>query len=70
MVKDGEPWFVGKDVAEALGYANTMDALAKHVDEDDNNIANRDVMSGYGQTVKWSNIFSNTQLLEIKKLRD
>ena len=52
MVKDGEPWFVGKDVAEALGYANTMDALAKHVDEDDNNIANRDVMSGYGQTVK------------------
>ena len=35
MVKDGEPWFVGKDVAEVLGYANTMDALAKHVDEDD-----------------------------------
>ena len=35
MVKDGEPWFVGKDVANVLGYANTMDALAKHVDEDD-----------------------------------
>ncbi len=32
---DGEPWFVGKDVAEALGYSNTKDALARHVDPDD-----------------------------------
>ena len=32
---DNEPWFVGKDVAEALGYSNTRDALSKHVDEDD-----------------------------------
>lgn len=32
---NGEPWFVGKDVAEALGYSNTRDALSKHVDEDD-----------------------------------
>lgn len=30
-----EPWFVGKDVAEILGYANTRDALAKHVDKED-----------------------------------
>lgn len=28
---NGEPYFVGKDVAEILGYANTRDALAKHV---------------------------------------
>ena len=34
---NGEPWFVGKDVAGALGYSNTRDALAKHVDEDDKN---------------------------------
>ncbi|HHA2711727.1 BRO family protein [Stenotrophomonas maltophilia] len=27
---NGDPWFVGKDVAEALGYANTTDALNKH----------------------------------------
>ena len=27
---DGEPWFVGKDVATALGYSNTKDALANH----------------------------------------
>ena len=32
---DGEPWFVGKDVAAALGYGNTRDALAKHVDKED-----------------------------------
>lgn len=32
---NGEPWMVGKDVAQALGYANTKDALASHVDEED-----------------------------------
>lgn len=32
---DGEPWFVGKDMAEALGYSNSRDALAKHVDDED-----------------------------------
>ena len=32
---DGEPWLVGKDVAQALGYINTKDALAKHVDPED-----------------------------------
>jgi len=35
MVKDGEPWFVGKDVANVLGYANTKDALAKRVERED-----------------------------------
>lgn len=38
-----EPWFVGKDVAEILGYKNTRDALAKHVDvEDKNSVAIHD----------------------------
>ncbi len=32
---DGQPWLVGKDVARALGYVNTKDALAKHVDQED-----------------------------------
>ena len=32
---DGEPYFVGKDVAEILGYANNRDALVKHVDDED-----------------------------------
>lgn len=32
---DDEPWFVGKDVAEILGYSNTRDALLRHVDDED-----------------------------------
>lgn len=34
---NNEPYFVGKDVAEVLGYSNTRDALARHVDEEDKN---------------------------------
>ena len=32
---NGEPWLVGKDVATALGYKDTSDALKTHVDEED-----------------------------------
>lgn len=32
---DDEPYFVGKDVAQVLGYRDTADALKKHVDEED-----------------------------------
>lgn len=35
---EGEPWFVGKDVAEVLGYSNTKDAIATHVDLDDKRV--------------------------------
>lgn len=38
LTMDDEPYFVGKDVAEVLGYSNTRDALNKHVDEDDKKI--------------------------------
>ena len=31
----GEPWFIGKDVAEVLGYANPSKAVSTHVDEED-----------------------------------
>ena len=41
VMQDGEPWFVGKDVAEALGYKNTKDALISHVAEDDKRIIQR-----------------------------
>ena len=34
-VIDGEPFLVGKDVAEILGYRDTSDALKRHVDEED-----------------------------------
>ena len=35
MEIDGEPYFVGKDVAEILGYKDTSDAMKKHVDSED-----------------------------------
>lgn len=35
LLINSEPWFVGKDVADVLGYKNTKDALAKHVDAED-----------------------------------
>ena len=33
--KDGEFFFIGKEVAEKLGYSNTRDALARHCDIED-----------------------------------
>ena len=35
LMVNGEPYFVGRDVAKILGYANPNDAIAKHVDEED-----------------------------------
>ena len=35
LLKNGEPWFVGKDVAEILGYKDTVNALKAHVDVED-----------------------------------
>lgn len=32
---NNEPWFVGKQIAEILGYKKPLDALSRHVDEDD-----------------------------------
>lgn len=50
--RDGEPWFVGKDVAEILGYADTYGALMKHVDEEDKqNCQNDSFESPRGMTI-------------------
>jgi len=32
---ENEPWFVGKDVADALGYSNPSKAIIMHVDDED-----------------------------------
>lgn len=36
---NGEPWLVGKDVAEALGYKNPQEAIRNHVDDDDKGVS-------------------------------
>lgn len=38
---DNDTWFVGKDIAEVLGYANTKDALASHVEKEDKRVIQR-----------------------------
>ena len=38
---NNEPWIVGKDVADALGYENSRKAIADHVDEEDKRIIQR-----------------------------
>lgn len=43
---NNEAWFVGKDVAGALGYSNTRDALSKHIDDEDKGVAKCDTPSG------------------------
>lgn len=43
---NNEPWFVGKDVAEVLGYSNTRDALAKRVADEDKGVAKCDTLGG------------------------
>ena len=39
MEINGEPYFVGKDVAEILGYSKARNAIANHVDDDDKKVA-------------------------------
>ena len=52
MIMQGdEPWFVGKDVAEILGYTNPSKALADHVDEEDK--LNNESLSSLGQRGGW-----------------
>lgn len=46
LLIDGQPWFVGKDVAEALGYTNSRKALIDHVDEEDKGVTKRDTLGG------------------------
>lgn len=41
-----EVWFVGKDVARALGYSNPRDALSRHVDAEDKEVVKHDTPGG------------------------
>lgn len=49
--RDGEPWFVAKDIAERLGYANPSKAIQDHVDEEDK--LNNETLSSLGQRGGW-----------------
>ena len=51
LMVGGEPYFVGKDVADILGYQNASKALADHVDEEDK--LNNESLSSLGQRGGW-----------------
>ena len=49
--KDGEPWFVGKDITAILGYQNPSKAISDHVDDEDK--LNNESLSSLGQRGGW-----------------
>lgn len=53
-------YFVGKDVAQALGYSNQRDALARHVDDEDKGVVKRDTPGGVQDvtTINESGLYS------------
>lgn len=51
LMIEGEPWFVGKDVAEALGYADSAGAVRKRIDGEDRGVAKMDTPSGAQELV-------------------
>lgn len=46
MLIDDDPWFVGKDIAVALGYNNPQKAIRDHVDEQDRGVNEMDTPGG------------------------
>lgn len=70
--EQGEPWFVGKDVADVLQYSNTRDALARHVDkEDKSDVAIHDGRQNRKQTViNESGLYSLIFSSKMKKAKE
>lgn len=66
-----EPWFVGKDVAEVLGYTNPSKALADHVDTEDK--LNNETLLSLGQRGGWlineSGLYSLILLSKLPKAK-
>ena len=46
LIMNGEPYFVGADVTDILGYKNSRDTLAKRVDAEDKGVAKCDTLGG------------------------
>lgn len=46
LMRDGEPWASGKDVATALGYKNPQEAIRLHVDDEDKTVSDSLTVNG------------------------
>jgi len=71
---ENEPWFVGKDVADALGYGNHRQALKTNVDADDKVVHSMDTLGGKQQItiINESGLYSlilGSQLPSAKKFK-
>lgn len=71
---EGEPYFVGKDVAEILGYSNTRKALADHVDEEDKGVTKCDTPGGVQEltVINESGLYSlilSSKMPNVKKFK-
>lgn len=56
---DGEPWFVGKDVAEVLGYSNPQKAVRDHIDDEDKTLNESFTVNGtQGVLINESGLYS------------
>lgn len=62
---NNEPWFVGKDVAEALGYSNSSKAVITHVDDDDKKKIMLKADSQNGNVVTEANIINESGLYSL-----
>lgn len=51
LVVNNEPWFVGKDIAESLGYTATEKAIRTHIDGDDKGVTEMDTPGGKQKVV-------------------
>lgn len=59
VVIENEPWFVGKDVAEALGYSNPQKAIRDHVDGEDKTVNELFTVNGtMGTLINESGVYS------------
>ena len=60
---NGDPYFVGKDVAEILGYSNANKAIQMHVDEEDKKVLDFKGFSHFGNILWGENDFSNKTII-------
>ena len=67
---DGEPWLVGKDVAEFLGYSNPQKALRDHVDSDDRTVNKSFTVNGTAVIlINESGLIMSSKLPTAKKFK-
>lgn len=74
ILKNNEPWFIGKDIAEVLGYKDSSDALKRHVEDEDKGVGETPTPGGKQNmiVINESGLYSlvlSSKLPEAKKFK-